>query len=186
MTGVERVGGEIVLPDGSRIEYRHIQPGDAPALQRFHSRLSAQSVYQRFFGVMPLLSDHQAAYFTGADGIDRVALIALDPADPGEIIGVVRFDHDPGTDRAEYAAIVVDQWQGKGIAYALTKLIVEEARARGINRIYALVLPDNRKMLQLLRDLGLPEKRTFADGVEQVELFLNPGVESEFPVINPS
>ena len=168
------MSGTITLPDGQSIAYRHIQPGDLAALQRFHGRLSERSIYQRFFGFMPLLSDHQAAYFTGADGTDRVALVALDPADPNEIIGVVRIDRDPGSDAAEYAAIVVDQWQGRGVAFGLTHLIVEEAKARGINRLFALVLPENFQMLNFLRTLGYPERIRFIEGVERVELVLIP------------
>ena len=170
---VNEMGGTILLPGGETIAYRHIQPGDLEALQRFHSLLSERSVYQRFFGFMPLLSDRQAAFFTGAEGADRVALVALDPEQPGEIIGVVRIDRDPGTDAAEYAAIVADRWQGHGVAFGLTQLIVEEAKARGINRLFALVLPENIQMLNFLRSLGYPERVRFIEGVERVELVLN-------------
>jgi RimJ/RimL family protein N-acetyltransferase len=144
------------------------------ALQRFHERLSERSVYQRFFEVMPRLSDRQAAYFTGADGIDRVAIVALDPDAPNELIGVVRFDREPGTDRAEYAAIVEDRWQGRGIGWGLTRAVVSAAQLRGVRRLYALVLPGNGAMLGLLRDLGYPETRRFVDGVERIELTLWP------------
>lgn len=169
-----RLAGTMTLQDGREVSYRHIQPDDVAALQRFHACLSERSVYQRFFGVMPELSDRQAAYFTRADGVDRVALVAVDPDVPGEIIGVVRIDLDPGTDAAEYAAVVADRWQGQGIGFGLTRLIVEAAKKRAINRLYALVLPDNAKMLGLLADLGLPESKTFVDGIERVELQLSP------------
>ena len=69
MDGIAAAGtlrGTMVVPDGREIAYRHIESGDTSALQRFHARLSERSVYQRFFGVMPELSDRQAAYFTRA------------------------------------------------------------------------------------------------------------------------
>jgi len=172
MSSTRFLYGTMTLPDGQVVEYRHIDSADTAALQRFHSHLSARTIYQRFFGVMPELSDRQAAYFTRADGVERVALVAIDPDEPNEIIGVVRIDHDPGTDAAEYAAVVADRWQGHGIGYGLTQVIVDAARQRGINRLYALVLPDNAKMLGLLADLKLPETKTFVDGVERVELDL--------------
>jgi GNAT superfamily N-acetyltransferase len=166
--------GILTLLDGSKIRYRHVEPGDAAALQRFHVANSERSIYQRFFGVMPRLGDAQAAYFAAADGVDRVALVALDPETEDELIGVVRIDREPGTDRAEYAAIVADRWQGRGIGYGLTQVILAAARDRGIRTIYALVLPQNMVMLQLLRDLGVPERHRFIDGIEQIELTILP------------
>jgi RimJ/RimL family protein N-acetyltransferase len=164
--------GTITLPDRTVVAYRPIHPADAPALQRFHSRLSAQSIYLRFFGVHPSLSDDQAHYFTNVDGRDRFAFVALDPADETELIAVARFDRDPGTDRAEYAAIVTDAWQGRGLGLAMTRHLIEAARHRGIRAFSALVLPENVRMLNLLRDLGLPERIHHEDGVERIDVVL--------------
>lgn len=164
--------GSLTLLDGTAVSFRPILPSDQAALQRFHARLSDQSIYQRFFFPKPWLSDEQARYFTDLDGIDRFALVALDPTAPEEIAGVVRFDRDPGTDRAEYAAIVADRWQGHGMGLALTRRLIEAARRRGVATLYALVLPDNKRMLNLLRDLGLPERIRHQDGVERIEVAL--------------
>jgi RimJ/RimL family protein N-acetyltransferase len=170
--------GFVSLLDGTPIRYRPIAPADAPALQRFHSRLSARSVYQRFFGVMPALGDVQAHRFTNVDGYDRVALVALDPETPGELIGVARFDRDAGTGIAEYAAIVADRWQGRGLGLGLTRRLIEAARRRGVTSFYALVLPENARMLNLLRDLGLPERIRYRDGYERIEVDLEPIADS--------
>src|ERR671921_2878533 len=98
--------GSVVLPDGTSVAYRAIAPDNASALQRFHHRLSQRSIYLRFFGAKPELSDRKAGYFTNVDGKDRFALIAIDPEREGEIIAVVSFDREGETDRAEYAAAV--------------------------------------------------------------------------------
>jgi RimJ/RimL family protein N-acetyltransferase len=170
--------GFVTLLDGTPIGYRPILPGDAAALQRFHSRLSAKSVYQRFFGVMPVLSDAQAHRFTHVDGVNRVALVALDPETPGELIAVTRFDREPGSELAEYAAVVADRWQGRGLGLALTRQLIAAARRRGVTRFFALVLPENARMLNLLHDLGLPEQIRYRDGYERVEVDLEPVAES--------
>jgi RimJ/RimL family protein N-acetyltransferase len=88
------------------------------------------------------------------------------------LIAVARFDREPGTDRAEYAAVVTDTWQGHGLGLALTRRLIEAARRRGIRTFSALVLPENLRMLNLLRDLGLPERIYHEDGVECVEVAL--------------
>jgi GNAT superfamily N-acetyltransferase len=121
---------------------------------------------------MPELSEVQAHHFTHLDGMNRFALVALHPEEPGEIIAVVRFDREPGTGRAEYAAVVDDCWQGRGIGLALTRRLIEAARRRGVQTFTALVLPDNVHMLALLRDLGLPERIHFGTDVERIEIDL--------------
>jgi ribosomal protein S18 acetylase RimI-like enzyme len=164
--------GTIVLRDGTEIAYRPISASDQAALQRFHAKLSDRSIHQRFFCAMPALGDAQAHDFTHVDGVDRFALVALDPAAPTEIVAVVRFDRDHGDDHAEYAGIVADQWQGLGLGTTLTKHLVEAAVARGVRRFDAIVLSDNAQMLGLLRDLSLPERITHDGMVEQVDIGL--------------
>jgi len=45
----------------------------------------------RFFAAKLELSDGKAGYFTNVDGINRFALVAVDPERPEEIIAVVSF-----------------------------------------------------------------------------------------------
>lgn len=126
--------GTISLPNGTVIPFRPIRPGDSGALQRFHRTLSDQSIYLRFFGFLPELTAERACYFTHLDGVDR---FALDPAKPDTILAVVRFDRECSTDRAEYAAVVADRWQGHGIGLALTWRLIAAARRRGVDSALA-------------------------------------------------
>lgn len=171
---LEEDSGSVGLLDGSSIAYRAIAPDNAAALQRFHHRLSQRSIYLRFFGAKPELSDRKAGYFTNVDGINRFALVALDPERPEEIIAVVSFDREGDTDRAEYAAAVEDRWQGKGLGLALTRCLIEAALKRGIRVFTGVFLSENARMLNLLRDLELPERLRYEDGVKYVEIDLLP------------
>jgi len=172
MATTERGEMPVTLPDGTEIIARPIRPDDLAALQRFHTRLSQQSIYLRFFGVMPELSEERARYFTHLDGVDRFAWIGIDPRQPDEIIGVVRMDREPGTDGGEYAAIIEDRWQGRGVGFALTRLVIDAARRRGYRILFAIVMPENLRMLNLLRDLGLPTHTRWVDGAQRVEVDL--------------
>lgn len=172
----ESVGSQrkVRLRDGLEVPVREIRPEDAAALRRFHSRLSERSIRLRFFGPKPELTGERARYFAEVDGEDRYALVALDPEDPDEIIGVVRFDRDrEDGEAAEYAAVVEDRWQGRGLGSALTRELVGAAQERGVKRLNALVMPGNRPMIRLLRHLDLPEKMYREDGVERVEISLS-------------
>ncbi len=165
---------ELTLTDGTYVLVREIQPGDAPALQRLVGRLSEQTIHLRYFGPMKQLSDKQARYFAEVDGQDRYALVALEPDNEEEIVAVVRYDREKGTDRAEYAALVEDRLQGRGLGIALTRGLIEAARERGIRDFEALVLPENRGMLRLLRSLDLPESAHLEDGVRRISVDLFP------------
>jgi RimJ/RimL family protein N-acetyltransferase len=169
----EEASGIVKLPNGTIVAYRALAPENASALQRFHHRLSQRSIYLRFFAAKPELSDKKAGYFTNVDGINRFALVAVDPEQPQEIIGVVSFDREGDTDRAEYAAAVEDRWQGRGLGLALTRRLIDAALKRDIRVFTGVLLPENTRMLNLLRDLGLPERLRFEDGVEYVEIELS-------------
>jgi RimJ/RimL family protein N-acetyltransferase len=160
------------LIDGTMVQTRPIQPGDALALQRFHRRLSTQSVYMRFFHAVPVLTDELAAYYTQLDGVDRYALVALDPTQPDEIIGVVRYDREPGTDQAEYAIVVADRWQGRGLGLGLTRRVAITARHHGIRYLWAYVLPENRRMLDLFKQLGMTVQSRLDEGCVLVKIDL--------------
>jgi RimJ/RimL family protein N-acetyltransferase len=162
--------GTITLSDETVIRYRPIQPADESALQRFHDQLSVERVHLRFMGVVPHLSHQQARAFTHFDGRDRFALVAFDPTNLVEIIAVVRYDRELGTDRVEFAAVVADWWQGRGLGLALTRRLIDAARTRGVRSFYALVLPENIRMLNILRDLGLPEQDRYGDQIGRIEI----------------
>jgi len=162
----------MVLKDGTYVPVRRIRAEDAAALQRLVGRSSDRSIELRFFGPLKELSDEMAERFADVDGKDRFALVALDPQDTGEIVAVVRYAREKGTDGAEYAALVEDKFQGRGLGIALTRSLIEAARENGIGHLFALVLRENVGMLSLLRSLDLPERICWQDGAEHVEIEL--------------
>src|SRR5918999_836335 len=108
------------LRDGGLVHLRPIRPDDVQRLQAFHGRLSRDSIYLRFFSPLPVLTDERAAYFTTLDYDRRVAIVATEGAGAGEqILGVVRYDRIDDEwapdDRAEFALIVEDRVQHRGI-----------------------------------------------------------------------
>src|ERR671920_2129486 len=162
----------LALSDGTRVSLRRIRAEDAEALQRLVGRSSDRSVELRFFGPLRVLSDEMARRFSDLDGKDRFALVALDPENPEEIVGVVRYAREPGAEGAEYAALVEDRFQGRGLGIGLTRQLIEAARERGIRRLHALVMRENRVMLGLLRSLELPERQRWENGLEHIEIVL--------------
>ena len=69
----------------------------------------------------------------------------------------------------------------------MTRRLIQAAVARGVRTLFAHVLPGNQGMLQLLHDLGLPERRRYEDGAERVEITLvSPPTPRDDPERTPS
>jgi len=167
--------GSITLADGTVVPFRPALPKDISSLKRFHRHLSEHSVHLRFFGAKPALSDRMAVYFTDVESINRFGLVALDPDHCGEIIAIVSICREGSRNRGEYAAAVEDKWQGRGLGLTLTGALISAALRRNIPVFTAMVLPENARMLNLLRDLELPERLRYEDEAEYVEIELPGG-----------
>jgi len=166
-------GGTLSLPGGYEVPFRLVGPEDASTLQRFLGRCSERTIYLRFFGSLGEFSEEKARYFTSVDGVDHFGLVALDPDNRDEIIAIVRYDREPGEERAEYAAIVEDGWQDHGIGIDLTRRLIAVARDNGVRYFYAMVMGKNKRMLELLRRLDLPEEERKEGGVKHVDVELS-------------
>ena len=142
---------EINLRDGTRLHVRPIRPDDEPRLVDLYARLSQDTRYQRFFGVMQRLPPDWAHFLANVDHKRRFALVVEHPSDQA-LIAVGRYESsgdDPGV--AELAVVVQDGWQGRGIGSVLMGGLLRAAASHGITRFRAYVLGQNRRMLDLLR-----------------------------------
>jgi GNAT superfamily N-acetyltransferase len=70
--------------------------------------------------------------------------------------------------KAEFALTVTDQYQGLGIGTMLMKHLIAIAQDNGVTEFTALVLNQNKRILDLVEHLSLPiaEKRDESGAVE--------------------
>jgi acetyltransferase len=146
--------GELRLRDGRTVRVRPIRPEDAARELRFFERLSERSRFQRFMQYMRELSPRMLARFTQLDYDRELALVALWE---GELVAVGRYAPNADGETAEFALVVADEWQGKGLGHALLKRLCNAARAAGYRALYGHILDANRDMLELARHLGFVE-----------------------------
>jgi len=146
--------------DGRMLTIRGIRSDDKGVLQEGMHHLSKESLYARFFTFKSELTDTELKYFTEVDFINHVALLAaLDTADGERPVGVGRYivpNKEPKENKAELAFAVDDEYQGLGIGTLLMKHLIMIARANQIEKFVAYVMPDNRRMRDVLRRAGLP------------------------------
>lgn len=157
------------LRDGSPVLVRPVRPDDKAELREAFGRLSEESRYLRFSGAKKQLSDAELAYLTEVDHHDHEALAALDPR-TGQGVGIaryVRLRDDPEV--AEFAMVVMDDWQRRGLGSLLLSRLADRAREEGIRRFSASVLTENQRALRLIERLGTITKRDLEAGSVTLE-----------------
>ena len=143
------------LPDGHVVTLRPIRPEDAAIEQEFVKGLSDESRYFRFMNTLRELTPMMLVRFTQIDYEREMAFVAVVDDDGKEVeIGVVRYITNPDGDTCEFALVVADAWHRRGLGRRLMELLIEVARARGLNAMVGHVLANNKSMLELCTDLG--------------------------------
>ena len=144
--------------DGFPITIRPIKPEDAPLLVEAFKQLSKRSIFFRFLDAVKELPPKWIKRFTRIDYARDVAMVAIQEIESRErILGVCRIMRDPQereTTQGEFAIVVEDAWQGKGIGNLLAKHSISVARKLGIRSIWGIVSPENNKMLVMAKNLG--------------------------------
>ena len=145
----------ITTKGGLRIFIRPVKPEDAPIYVNLFKELSPTSIYYRFFGIMKELRPEMLARFTQIDYDREIALVAIDEDGEEErMLGVARIIGDPDGTEGEFAVLVGDAWQGKGIGAGLLQKLLLIAEKRGFRNIHGIVLKENRNMVALGKKMG--------------------------------
>ena len=144
---------EVQLKDGSMLMLRPIRPDDAGREHAFVAKLSAASRFSRFQHPVTALSPEMIERFTQLDYDREMALLLLVPGDD-EIAGVARYFPNPDRISAEFACVVADHWQGRGVGTVLMKALIAIARNAGYVSMEGAVLSANARMLTLADHLG--------------------------------
>jgi acetyltransferase len=143
------------LADGTDIIVRPIRPEDAGIEDRFVRQLSPRSKYFRFMRGLNELTQEMLVRFTQLDYDRELALIAVLVGGSDETeLGVARYAMNADARSCEFALVVADEWQRKGIGSHLMQALMEAARQRGFREMNGEILAGNRGMLQLVANLG--------------------------------
>ena len=148
-----------ILADGTSFTFRPIRPEDEPLLVRFHETLSERSVYLRYLEHLKLnqrVAHQRLARMCFIDYDREVALVAEahDGTDTRVLAAVGRLVRARDREQAEFALLVADPYQGRGLGLALLRHLVAVGGGEGIRRITAEISPENGAMQAVCRKLG--------------------------------
>jgi acetyltransferase len=126
---------------------------------KFHKTLSDRSVHLRYFGLVSLerrVMHERLRRVCFIDYDREIALVAdlKNPDGTHQILGVGRLSKDHGTNEAEFAVLISDPWQGKGLGSELLRLLVQIGRKERLQRIIGHISPENATMKKVSEEVG--------------------------------
>ncbi len=156
---------ETIEWDGQPLLLRPIRPEDGPAHLAFFDALTADDVRYRMFVRVRELNPSQLARFTQIDYDREMAFIATRPGPDGieQTLGVARVVADPDNIEAEFAVTVRSDLKGHGLGQILMSKLIAYCRLRGTRAIVGEALPQNTRVIKLVRKLGFEVSKNPAD-----------------------
>jgi acetyltransferase len=141
------------------VTIRPIRPEDEPLMVEFHKTLSDRSVYLRYFGILSLEKRIMHERLRRACFIDydrEMALVAELKNRDGthQILGVGRLIKGHEANDAEFAVLISDPWQGKGLGSELLRLLVQIGRKERLQRIVGHISAENTTMRRVSEEVG--------------------------------
>lgn len=174
---VENYSSYETLLDGQSLHIRAVRSTDKEMLLNIWEHLSAQSIYYRFLSPKKYLTEMELEYFTCVDFKTHVALLGfLEQKGIENPVAACRFiaSDDKNPQVAEVAFMVEDEFHGLGIATHLLNHMVKIAKERNISEFIAIVLDENKPMLEVFEHSGLEMSKRLKDySVWEVHLKLN-------------
>ena len=160
------------LSDGAEILLRPIKPEDEPLEYELLTSVSAETLKGRFFQNIKNITHEMLTRLCNIDYEREIAIVAeVREGQKRRLIGIGQLSIEPDYETGEFAVIVHDDYQVKGLGYKLSDMLIGIAQEKGLERFFGYVLTSNKKMLNLCRKLGFTVEN-MPDGLSKVELVL--------------
>jgi acetyltransferase len=167
------------LKDNTPVTIRPIRPEDEPLMVDFHQTLSEESVYFRYFHMIAVgqrVAHERLTRICFNDYDREIALVGEQKqtkTTPRRILGVGRLSREPHTDTAQFAILVSDRFQRRGLGTELLRRLVQIGREEKLRRITAEILPENLGMQAVAEKLHFKLTNSAGEGMVRAELVLS-------------
>ena len=155
--------------DGRDVLMRPIRPYDEPLVKELYDGFSEETQHYRFFHAIKDITHEQLVRYCHIDYDREISLVAeLD----GKLIGMSRLMLDPGDSTAEFSVVVTDEYQKKGVGEHMVRHILDVAKSKKLEKVYATVLKTNNPMKKLAKKLGFKVEATDDVFIDSLNLIL--------------
>jgi len=157
--------------EGLSVSFRALKPSDEEEMRKLFYRFSDNAVYYRYFSHLKSMPHKQIQEYVNIDYQKTLSLVGTLSEPGGErIIAEGRYVRLSDRPYAEVAFVVDENYQGKGIASFLLKMLVAAATEQGIEGFTADVLYDNKAMLKVFEKTSFPINAVIKYGVYKLEI----------------
>jgi acetyltransferase len=166
----------LTMKDGTLANIRPIRPEDEPLMVKFHNMLSERSVMMRYTYQIALSERvaHERLVRICFNDYDRELALVADHEDPytgePEIMAVGRMTKVPGTDDAQFAILVADPFQRRGLGAGLLRHLMDVAKQEKIRHLKAEFLIDNSVTRRMCEKLGFRLEKVAGEGMVKAEI----------------
>ena len=154
---------ENVVWNGEDLVLRPLLWSDAAQHLAFLSAIDPEDLRMRLHSGRRAFLPGELAHLTDFDSAREAAFVAIQPGTTAldETLGVVRAAWDAKKEEADLGMLVRSDKQGRGLGELLLARMIDYLRARGIRRVVASVLRENRAMRDLASAQGFrPQSQT--------------------------
>ena len=143
------------LKDGTPVVLRPIKPEDEPMWHELLAGCSTESIWFRFSYLFKQTTHEMATRYCFIDYDREIGIVAeLEEDGQRKLLGVGRLVADMNHEAAEYAVLVVDRYQGRGLGGVLTDYSLEVAKRWGVKSVVAETFKSNARALAMFRNRG--------------------------------
>ena len=144
--------------DGEKVAIRAIKPEDEPLWSEMIESLSPTTAEYRFFGPVREVTKSMLVRYCHIDYDREIALAAIREGKGKKkkaMLGVARLSIETANaEEGEFAILVRDEYQRKGIGSKLMDALIQAARDRHVREINGHVLAANPGMTRFAESLG--------------------------------
>ncbi len=156
---------------GNDVLLRPMKPEDEHKLRDLFHSFSEKTIHYRFFHPIKEVTHDLLIRFCHNDYEREIGIVA---EFEGAFLGVGRLILDPGDYSAEFAVVVTDAWQNKGLGSKLVKKVVDIAEKKHLEKVYAVVIKENQPMIHVAKKLGFEVEAGDMDDEYALTYYLTP------------
>jgi acyl-CoA hydrolase/RimJ/RimL family protein N-acetyltransferase len=156
---------------GLTILLRPVKISDEPLLKDLFYSLSDQSLFQRFISARKDMPHARLQEFVIIDYTKQMSILAVIQEEEKEVaIGLGQYLMEEDRQTAEFAFVVRDNYQGKGVGTELLTYLTYLGKRSGLLGFTAEVLQENQDMLHLFEKMGFDMERRGSEGTYHLKM----------------
>ena len=150
--------------DGTLVSLRPIRPEDEPLERELLANISPEASRFRFFYTIRDITHEMLVRFCNIDYDREMAIVAeYNAGGKRRIVGVGRLIVAPDEQTGEYAILIADDFQRRGLGLKISDVLIGFAQEKGLLSIQGTMLSDNTGMAALAIELGFIVKAISAE-----------------------